>query len=159
MADHNRPLAERGVKAVPLMAHWLASQSFGIDCALVSSAERTRATFALIREEIGSPTVIREEPRIYEASAMRLLAVLRETGEETRTLLMVGHNPGMQELSLVLSGSAADDADARARLKRKYPTSGIAVLEFSGPWGELSPGFATLARFITPAMLGGIDED
>ena len=158
IADHQRPLAPRGVDAVPLMARWLAAQNLRPDFALVSSAKRTQGTFALIAD-VFTELLHRNEPRIYEASAERLLGVLREQQEEVRTLLMVGHNPGMQELALVLSGSEQDDPEARSRLKRKYPTSGVAVLDCEGPWRALSPGCAQLVDFVTPAMLGGVDED
>jgi phosphohistidine phosphatase len=158
VSDHERPLAPRGVEAVPLMSRWLVENALTPDLALVSTARRTRMTFELIAEVMPGLNA-RLEQRIYEASVKRLLAALADIPASLGTLLMVGHNPGMQELALQLSGTPACDLDARSRLKRKYPTSGVAVLETVRSWAELAPGQATLRRFQTPAMLGGIDED
>jgi phosphohistidine phosphatase len=158
VADHDRPLGPRGQQATPLMARWLVAAQLRPDLVLVSSARRTRETWSLIASEMpGIPS--KSEPRIYEASYERLLGVLRALPVELGTVMMVGHNPGMQELALALSSGLGDKVEARMRLRRKYPTAGVAVLDFDGDWAELIPGVARLTHFQTPAMLGGIDED
>ncbi len=74
-------------------------------------------------------TPVEFDERIYEASPQTLLAVIKETGPEVRTLLMVGHNPGLQELAALLV--ATGDIETRQRLQEAFPTSGLAVIEFA----------------------------
>ena len=158
LSDHERPLAPRGKLAVPLMARWLAAQVGTIDLALISSATRTRQTFDCM-ESLLSVRAQRIEPRIYEAQPERLVNVLRALDDHPEVVLMVGHNPGMHALALGLSGAGDDNPDALARLQRRYPTSGVAILDIAGDWSGLVPGAARLAAFMTPAQLGGVDED
>lgn len=158
VADHQRPLAPRGEAAVPLMARFLAKQLALPDLVLVSDARRTRETFAKLSGEIFG-LAHRLEPRIYEAGAGSLLRVVNEVAEDVGTLMLVGHNPGMQSLALRLAHSANSAPDDLVRLNRKFPTAGLAELAFVGPWSRLGPGAARLASFTTPAMLGGTDED
>ncbi|KAF0232217.1 MAG: hypothetical protein FD175_39 [Beijerinckiaceae bacterium] len=158
VSDHQRPLAPRGELAVPLMAKKLRSLSEEIDLALVSDARRTQETFAKVAGIIPD-LVPKLEPTIYEAQPGTLLSLVQGLPIFVRTALLVGHNPGFHALSLYLADGARSDADALRRLERKLPTAGLVHLEFSTPWDEIGPGSARLAHYVTPAMLGGIDED
>lgn len=158
VADHERPLAPRGEFAVPLIARHLAGLGLAIDLALVSDARRTRETYALFGKDMPG-IATRSEPRIYDARPSTLLALINALPDSAETVLMVGHNPGFQAIALHLADPKASEADALWRLERKYPTAGLAMLDLPGRWAEADHGRAVLSAFITPAMLGGRDED
>lgn len=156
VADVDRPLARRGQEAAPRMGAYMAAEGLLPDLVLVSPARRARETLDLVARALG-PVETRSEPRIYEASAERLLQVVREAGT-ARGLLMVGHNPGFEDLARRLAGHG--DRYAFARLAQKYPTAGLAVIDFAAEaWAEVAERSGRLDRFVTPAALGGIDED
>jgi phosphohistidine phosphatase len=149
VADPDRPLAERGRKTAPRMGRYLASQQLTPDLAIVSTARRAQETWELTRVAFTRDIGQRDERRIYEASARAILEVVRETAADVRTLLLVGHNPGFEDLALQLIGEA-EDAEL-ARLKNKYPTAGLAVIDFDVKrWSKVAPGAGKLERFETP---------
>lgn len=158
VADHQRPLAPRGEQAVPLVARRLKALAARIDLVLVSDARRTRETFDKLAESLPDLSPV-FQPAIYEARPGALLTLVQELPEAAKTVLMVGHNPGFHALGLYLAGAEGSDSDALRRLERKLPTSGLIHLEFEAPWAQAEQGTARLAHFITPAMLGGVDED
>ncbi|GGV85772.1 hypothetical protein GCM10015535_32950 [Streptomyces gelaticus] len=119
------------------------------DLVICSTARRTRQTWDLVAAQLGASPEGVFEPRVYEASASTLSAVLRDVPERWRTVLLIGHQPGVQDLVLSLAGGG--DAEALARARVKYPTSAIAILSLSGPsWRHLAPGTATLDDFAVP---------
>ncbi len=158
LSDHDRPLAARGRAAAPLIGKWLAQSEGSPDRAVVSTARRTRETWALVARELdGAPEPVFER-RIYEARASDLLDVVRETPDRVGTLLMVGHNPGMAELAARLVG--AGDGEARLRMARKFPTAAVAVMEVYGDgWADLAPRTASLVDFVTPRDLDGVEDE
>lgn len=152
--DLERPLAKRGQEAARRMGRYLAEEGLRPDLALVSPARRTQETWDLVKGSLGDVRV-RTEPRIYEAPPERLLAAIKEVEPEVGTLLMVGHNPGLQELLQLLIGQA--DRYAHGSAIAKYPTAGLAVVDVAAAnWHELTSG--RLDRFVTPKSLG-FDED
>lgn len=149
-ADHERPLAPRGRAAAPEMGAYMARSGLVPDAVVVSTARRTRETWDLVAQAFDAQREPTYEQRVYEASAPRLLAVIRETPATAHTLLLVGHNPGLQELAQLLIG----DADARAALIAKFPTAALAVIDFhTDLWNEIAPHGGRLDRFIVPRML------
>lgn len=152
--DHERPLDARGRKAAPAMGRFMAAQGLVPDLAIVSTARRAGETWALVRAGFPRKVAQRREKRIYEASPDAILAVVRETPARARTLLVVGHNPGFEDLAQKLAG--AGDRSALARLRRKYPTAGLAVIDFGVErWSEVTDGGGRLALFETPKRLAG----
>lgn len=152
VADHERPLAERGEKAAPAMGNYMAREHLIPDLALVSDARRTRQTWELVQRRLPAEVATRIDPTIYEAPAGRLLDTIRALGDSAATLLLIGHNPGLQDLALMLTG----DGDARVRdaLAAKYPTAALAVIDFPmADWRQVGPGSGLLARFVTPRSL------
>jgi phosphohistidine phosphatase len=151
--DHDRPLAPRGRRDAPAAGRWLRKSDYVPDQVLCSTARRARETWQLAEEKLGAHPAAEFEGRIYGASAADLLALARLTSADTHTLLVVGHDPAMRELTLELSSEPTGDAEAEAlgRIQAKYPTAAIAVLSFSGRWAELGPGLARLADFATPS--------
>lgn len=154
--DQERPLDDRGRRDAPVMGAYLAREGLLPDLVLVSSAVRTQETFALAGPPLGA-VATRTEPRIYEAPAERLLGVVRETPDAVRTLMLVGHNPGMEDLATTLVGFG--DRYAFARLRQKYSTAGVAVIDLDAEsWAEIVPRQGRLDRFVTPKGLAAAGE-
>ena len=154
--DIERPLAARGHADAPRMGAWLAHNEYVPDYIVCSSARRTRETLQLAAPALGAEIATAFEPAIYEATAMRLLTVVRRTPPKVRRLLLVGHNPGLEDLADDLIGTA--DEAAAERLAQKYPTSGLAVLTWTAPtaidtWAKLTPRSAHLQAFVAPRWL------
>lgn len=149
VSDHDRPLAERGRKDAPAAGRWIAGTGIRPDLTLCSTASRTRETWKLVVHELPQrPKTVYEE-RLYEATVGDLLALLNETSDEVRDLLLIGHNPGMHALADALSGSA--DGDALARMERGgYPTAAVAVVGFRGTWKSVEHGVGRLLQYWAP---------
>lgn len=152
MKDLDRPLAERGRAAAPVMGAYLAKEGLLPDLVLSSPSVRTRATCALAFSAFQSPPMILFEDVLYLASLRTLLGRIRRAENAVRHLMVVGHNPGLHELALELIGHAPKKP--LAELAAKLPTGGLVVLEFdSETWADAGPEKASLARFVTPRML------
>jgi phosphohistidine phosphatase len=157
VADLERPLAPRGRDAAGRMGAYLRGEALFPDIALVSSSRRTRETWDLVAPALDGVEA-RFEPRIYEAPEARLLAVVREVEPDVRTLLMIGHNPGFEDLAMRLVGQA--DRSASERLSEKFPTAALAVIDFDADsWAGVAAGAGRLERFVTPKTLGSGDEE
>lgn len=146
--DHERPLGPRGRRDAPAAGAWIASHVGAVDRAIVSTAERTRQTWALAAAHLPVAGGVEFDDRVYEASAVALLGVLRELPDDVGRAILVGHNPGCEDLAVTLAGTRDDDA--WAAMTTKYPTSGVAVLRFFVPWRDLAPGLARLDAFAVP---------
>ncbi|ACL61830.1 SixA phosphatase family protein [Methylobacterium nodulans] len=157
VADSNRPLAPRGRAAAPRMAAYLAEEGLRPDRVLVSPARRTQETWALVKPALAE---VAEErvPQLYEASAPRLLDVVRSVADDVATLMLVGHNPGLQDLGHLLLSD--EDRDGLRALSKKFPTAAVAVIDLAAArWPEVQPGTGTLERFVTPKSLGKGEDD
>ncbi|CCK31679.1 hypothetical protein BN159_7300 [Streptomyces davaonensis JCM 4913] len=149
IADHRRPLAPRGRRDAPAAGRALAESDLLPDLALCSTAVRARQTWELASAEWGTPPPVRYLPRLYAAEATELLAAVHEAPAEVETLLLIGHNPGLEDLVTALAGDSLDDALDRVR--EKFPTSAVAVLAWRGTaWSALAPGTALLTWFTVP---------
>ena len=155
--DADRPLAKRGREAAVRMAQYLKDEDLAPDLVLVSPARRTMETWDLAQPILGE-VEIRQDGRIYEAPVARLLAVLHEVEPEARTLLMIGHNPGFEDLAALLVGEG--DRDGMIRMSQTYPTAGLAVIDFPHhDWREIGRKSGRLERFSTPKSLGTGEDD
>jgi phosphohistidine phosphatase len=150
VADQERPLAARGRRDAPAAGRWLRDAGLVPDLVLCSPARRTRETWDLVAPFLAAPAPVRFEPRIYGADTDDLLGLLRDVPEAVRTLLLVGHNPGVQELSLALALAGAPEPPSPADMRKKFPTSGIAVLRLPGRWADTQPGAGRLTAFVVP---------
>jgi phosphohistidine phosphatase len=150
--DHERPLGKRGKRDAPRAGHWLRQAGYRPGLVLCSTARRTRETWQLAAAELGAAVPVRFEPRVYQAGTLALLDLVGQTPPEVETLLVVGHEPAMRELSLLLAAPVADGSDPAAldRLRLKFPTAAVCVLRFAGDWPGLGPGGAELADFVVP---------
>jgi phosphohistidine phosphatase len=124
-ADVERPLARRGRRQAPEAGRWLATNVESIDLAVVSPAKRARSTWELASAELAVAPPTRIDDRVYAASDDELLAVLRELPNDVATVVLVGHNPGVEELAARLTGGWAP-----------MPTSALAVMTVPGPWSS-----------------------
>lgn len=153
LTDIERPLAPRGIEAALLIGHTIVQRNWLPDRALVSEAERTRETWRLAAGEWQS----RPEPNflfgIYEAPAEAILEEIQRQAEDSQTLLVLGHNPGLGDLATLLAGQASP-AKLTKSLKKKFPTGALAVFEFDGEWVDLGSGAAILTHFLRPKDLG-----
>jgi phosphohistidine phosphatase len=114
---------------------------------LCSSARRARETLDGVGLEAGE---VRIEDELYGASAPELLRRLREVPDTVESVLLVGHNPAMQELAITVAGGGA----LLGEVERKFPTGALATLELAGDWGAIGPGRAELVAFVRPRELG-----
>lgn len=152
LADHDRPLAPRGLKANARLREHLRATGLAPDVVLCSSAVRAVQTLEGVREGLPPATPVEIDHSVYGADAAGLLGRLKALPEAVESVLIVAHNPGIEDLALRLT--EADEGEMRARMATKYPTGGLAGLLFDGSWRDLGWGFARLESFVVPKQLG-----
>lgn len=147
--DHERPLSESGREQARRMGKYIAEHSLVPDIVIVSTSRRTQETWAEASAAGGIGVRKVDEARIYESSAGDLLEVVRGQDARDATIMLVGHNPGMERLAAWLIGSG--DTLALARLQREFVVAGIAVIDFPvKSWAGLDVQNGLLQRFETP---------
>lgn len=150
--DHERDLNKRGRDTGPKVGHYVARHGLRPDLVLCSTARRARATWDLVAAEIGESPPVTYERRLYNAPAAAVLDVVQGSGDEAHTIMVIGHNPGLQDLADMMIASG--DLDHRERLHEKLPTAGLVVIDFAvDTWAELHPRAGRLERFIIPRSL------
>ena len=130
--DLVRPLAKRGRRQGREAARWIAAHVDRIDLAVVSPAMRTQRTWDLIAEELEDPPAARIDDRVYGATAAGLVEVIQELPKDATTVVLIGHNPGLEELVARLTGEWA-----------AMPTSAVAMIEL-GSWTTAGDGAGTM---------------
>jgi phosphohistidine phosphatase len=131
--DAERPLSGRGLRQAPQAGRWLADSIDSIDLAVVSPANRARHTWELASAELCTSPPIWIDDRAYGASASELLSVVRDLPDDVGTVVLVGHNPGMEDLASLLAGESVP-----------MPTSALAVIGLNGSWSTASQSSAIL---------------
>jgi phosphohistidine phosphatase len=149
LADHDRPLAPRGKRATKVIAEHIGDQGIAPHLVLCSSSARTRETLERIAPALGDDVRVEFERELYAASANALLERLRTVEDEVDSVMLIGHNPGIEQLAFSLAG----DGEKLAEMRRKFPTAALATLEFEGRWSDLEPGRAALVDFVKPKEL------
>jgi phosphohistidine phosphatase len=150
LADFDRPLAKRGRKAGQRLAAWLKKQRIRPDAVLCSPSVRTRETLALIADAIGDQVPVAYDKGLYLAEAEDLLMRLRHVDSAAKCVMVIGHNPGMQELALALLRPGAKKS--HAKLAEKFPTAAAACFDLPiSAWSELQLADGTLTKFVKPA--------
>ena len=143
LADFERPLNERGLKAAPLVGRFMRRRRLWPDLVLSSPAERARQTAALVIESAGLAAPLRYDERIYEATPARLAEVVSQVEEGVGELLLVGHNPGLAGLLELLAGES-----------RHMPTAALARVALDvEKWGRLREGVGRVELFVRPKEL------
>jgi phosphohistidine phosphatase len=149
LADHQRPLSPRGVRDAKRLGKHLGTLPAPPDLVLCSSAVRTRQTLDLVTSSLGGAAV-HVEDGLYGASAGDLLGFLRGLPEPAHSALVIGHNPGIQDLTLDLAapGPLLDAVSV------KFPTCALATLALGDrTWSSVSPGDAELVAYTIPKDL------
>ena len=141
----------------PVIGAYMARHALIPDLVLVSTAERTRQTWERVATALTTPPRVAYEERLYNAGAEAIIALVKGTAAMVRTLLVVGHNPGLHEAARRLIASG--DVETRERLNEGLPTSGLAVIDFAGKdWRKLHPRGGRLERFVSPRSLAEADR-
>jgi phosphohistidine phosphatase len=164
--DQDRRLDDRGRLDAAAIGSWIGRHPPVPDAVLVSTAVRAQQTWEITGEAIkdaigkrGAPPRVEFLADLYGAEPAQLLQIIR-TAEVTdpKHLLVIGHNPGMHELALALTGSG--DAAAKKALEDNLPTAGLAILDFDiDDWGDVAFRRGTLLRFTSPKLLKLTSDD
>jgi phosphohistidine phosphatase len=158
--DHDRRLDERGRLDAAAIGTWIGANPPLPDTVLVSTAVRAKQTWEIARDAIEAAAPEQADPphvewldEIYGAEPGQLLQIVRmASATDPAQLMLVGHNPGMHELALMLSGSG--DAAAQKALEDNLPTAGLAILDFAvADWNEVAFRRGRLVRFTSPKLL------
>jgi phosphohistidine phosphatase len=137
--DAQRPLAGRGRRDAPAVGRWLRGQVAKIDLALCSPAVRAVQTWDLAAAQLDGIPQVRHDGRLYGASAEELLRVTQQLPHQASTVLLVGHNPGLEDFLELLTGSV-----------EVLRTSAIAVMGTQAGWAEAKARSWTLETVATP---------
>jgi phosphohistidine phosphatase len=150
--DFDRPLNDRGHKAAKAVGRALMRRRVRFDLVLASPALRVRETIDGVEHGYGKSFPVRFEQQLYGATERTLADFVRTIVGDVHAPLLVGHNPGLQELILVLTRK--DDRDLRSRVQAKFPTAAVAILKFPAPrWDEVEPGSGEIVELILPKAL------
>jgi phosphohistidine phosphatase len=151
LPDNERPLAPRGQRAVVVIRQHLQATGVSVDLVLCSPAQRTRETWDGVRAGLRNKPEVRLVPDIYEATRDQLLDVLRQVERRYKKVLLIGHNPGIEDLArgLVRDGKRK----ALARLEKGFPTGAVATLSPEVDWRDLEWDRARLDDFVRPKDL------
>lgn len=150
--DRDRALIERGRKDAAKIGAYMATHHLMPDRVMMSPSVRTQETWkacaSALKKEPGAMSV----EKLYDATQHTIFGVIKDAPSSAHTLMVIGHNPGLHELALMLIASG--DVDARERLREKLPTSGLVIIDFAfDDWNRLHPQSGRLERFVSPKSL------
>ncbi|AXK79161.1 histidine phosphatase family protein [Pseudolabrys taiwanensis] len=152
MDDLARALVERGRKDAGRIGAFMAAHALMPDRVLVSPAARTQESWKYLSVALKPAPAATTVERLYDATPHAILAAIKDVPASAHTLMVVGHNPGLQEVALMLIASG--DIEARERLHEKLPTAGLVIIDFAfDDWGKLHPESGRLERFVSPKTL------
>ena len=160
LRDFDRTLNAKGRRAAATVGRYLRAEGIGFDHLVASPAVRVRETLDAAGHAYGARPIPCWDERLYLAPVPVLLEVIHALPAEASRVLLVGHNPGLEDLVLAL---VPEGEGLWAEAARKYPTATVAEMTFDvADWGAVTPGAATLTRFIRPRDLDpalGPDEE
>lgn len=152
LQDRERPLATRGMNDAPIMGQAMTERGIDPELVLCSSARRTKDTLALVLPELKVEPKVVYEDALYHAAPAEMLDMLREIKPGASRVMIVGHNPEIQVFALDLIGSGPKHM--RDKLREKYPTAGLAVINFTaGLWSSIDVNSGSLSLFLVPKDL------
>jgi phosphohistidine phosphatase len=156
--DYERPLAPRGREAALMIAGHMLHEGYEPELLLVSSAKRTQETFSLVRSSMPACKFIPKRD-LYGASLEDLVELIQAIESGVKSVLIIGHNPGLAELSEMLVDETKSNPAAMKHLSSNFPTASFSVFDFKvDHWSDVQLGQGNLRQFITPKLLGGVDE-
>jgi phosphohistidine phosphatase len=151
LKDFDRPLNHRGWKAAKAIGHEMRERALVPDLVLVSPAVRTKETLARAEEGFGDKLNAVEDRAIYLAETETLVDLVRGTQNDADRLMIIGHNPGMHELVLVLANGPIE---LREEVAHKFPTAALVEISFDvGEWADVAVGTGRLRNFVRPRDL------
>ena len=151
--DFDRPLNAKGKRAARTIGHYLRDHRLHYDRIAGSPAVRVVETLEEVAAGLGETIAPAWDKRIYLASGVTLLDVVHDTPDDAQSLLLVGHNPGLEDLILMLVPDRTGD-ETRDQVEEKFPTASVAELEFDADrWAEVKAGSGRLVRFVRPRDL------
>lgn len=159
LSDHARPLNARGRAGAAAIRRALQDLGLIPDVVLVSSARRTMQTLEALEPWSETP-LIEPMDRLYLASATQILSVLHGVSDTVRSVMVVGHNPGLHDLAMTLTGAHAMSSNRHItrRLAEGFPTGALAEFTVAARWAELGEGGGQLVRFLCPRDLPEVDQ-
>jgi phosphohistidine phosphatase len=150
--DRDRKLMKRGRSDASIIGLYMARHGLIPDLALVSPATRAEETWRLAAAAFPQAPPMLSNDRIYNADTAKLLRVIGEAHKEAHTLIVVGHNPGLHDLAVLLIASGEEKA--RERIREKLPTSGLVVIDLPlDDWSLVHAQAGRLERFVSPSLL------
>ena len=150
--DFDRPLNVRGRKAARVIGRAMRDEGLSFDMIIASPAVRVVETLRDVGEGYGHELEPEQDQALYLASPAVLLDRIHHVDDKVERLLVVGHNPGLEQLTLLLSGASEDGLRSEAELK--YPTATLAEIRFGvDRWSDVTAAAGTLTRFIRPRDL------
>jgi phosphohistidine phosphatase len=153
-SDFERPLAKRGKKDAPAMGRWMSNHKVKIDYVISSPAKRTKQTVHAVVKELHVPKgAVHFDERVYLASVETLLQVLKECPAGTRNLMLVGHNPGLDDLLKYLANEQQLPFTESGKL---LTTASLAHLSLPKDWSRLDRHCGKLVSFTRPRDLGNL---
>jgi phosphohistidine phosphatase len=150
--DHNRALVERGRREAGQIGAYMASHALIPDRVVLSPARRAQETWKHLSEALKPAPGAATDDRVYEATPQDIFSILAGAPAPVKSLMVVGHNPSLHEVALMLIASG--DIEARERLREKLTTGGLVIIDFAfDDWSKLHPRSGRLERFVTPKSI------
>lgn len=153
--DEARPLNARGRAAAPAVGDYLAQEKLFPELIVCSTAKRTRQTYELLAASLPKSTRVVFDEALYLAESDAILALIHALPATVASAMLIGHNPGLHDTAIALAGSG--DAELRGRLYAKFPTTALAVIDFSRSDWAVRPRGGRLEHYITPKSIAEDD--
>lgn len=152
LSDHDRPLNARGQADAARMGQWLAQDHHCPQLVICSTAQRTRETLAILMEAGGFSFDVLYEPALYGAGTETIRRIIKAEAAQHDALLLIGHNPGFQDMAV--RSAKSGDPDTMRQLRAKYPTCTLSILEYDqSSFGEADLDRGQLLDFVRPRDL------
>lgn len=157
--DFDRPLAQKGKEGAFLIANYMLREKYRPALILVSAAKRTLETSEILHNVMCNPQV-EIQKQLYNACLKSLAVAVQMTKAKVESLMIIGHNPAIAELAVTLTDQNKSNPAAMRHLSQGFPPAGLAVFDLKvASWADVQMGQGNLRQFITPKILGGVDED
>ncbi len=155
--DFDRPLNARGRDAAPLVGGYIGEHGLAPRHIFCSAARRTRETLAFLLPTLPGTTTITISSALYTFEMDDLAHLLTGLRETPSPLMLIGHNPAIHDLALALADD--DGSPLRTELRRKFPTAGLAIIDFDGTdWRAIRPATGRLVEFVRPRDLAAAGD-